>query len=118
MKLMSLKNCNEREYTDQEIIQMLKEKTAYIKDAKIEFFTPPPVPGYGNSSGFELRILDKSGKGDLKAIEQVAHQFSAELNKRPEIRNAFSSFDASFPQYLINIDNTKAAQKGVVIRDA
>ena len=118
MKLMSLKNWNEREYTDQEIIQMLKEKTAYIKDAKIEFFTPPPVPGYGNSSGFELRILDKSGKGDLKAIEQVAHQFSAELNKRPEIRNAFSSFDASFPQYLINIDNTKAAQKGVVIRDA
>ncbi|MFY8021117.1 MAG: efflux RND transporter permease subunit [Bacteroidia bacterium] len=118
MKLMSLKNWNERELTDQQIIQILKDKTAYIKDAKIEFFTPPPVPGYGNSSGFELRILDKTGKGDLKAIEQTAHQFSAELNKRPEIKNAFSSFDASFPQYLIHIDNTKAAQKGVVIREA
>ena len=117
MKLMSLKNWNDRDKTDQEIIAQLKNKTNYIKDAKIEFFTPPPVPGYGNSSGFELRILDKTGKGDLKKIEEVAKNFAEELNKRPEIKNAFSSFDASFPQYLINIDNTKAAQKGVIIRD-
>jgi HAE1 family hydrophobic/amphiphilic exporter-1 len=117
MKLISLKNWNERKKTDQEIIALLKEKTRHIKDAKIEFFTPPPVPGYGNSSGFELRILDKTGRGDLKKMEEVAKTFAAELNKRKEIKNSFSSFDASFPQYLINIDNTKAAQKGVVIRD-
>lgn len=117
MKLISLKNWNDREKTDQEIIAILKQKTAHIKDAKIEFFTPPPVPGYGNSSGFELRILDKTGKGDLKKMEEVAHQFAKELNKREEIKNTFSSFDASFPQYLIHIDNTKAAQKGVIIRD-
>jgi hydrophobic/amphiphilic exporter-1 (mainly G- bacteria), HAE1 family len=117
MKLMSLKNWSDRKKTDQNIIAILKEKTKHIKDAKIEFFTPPPVPGYGNSSGFELRILDKTGKGDLKRMEEIAHNFSAELNKRAEIKNTFSSFDASFPQYLINIDNTKAAQKGVVIRD-
>lgn len=117
MKLMSLKNWNDRDKTDQQIIAILKEKTNYIKDAKIEFFTPPPVPGYGNASGFELRILDKTGKGDLKKIEEVAKNFAEELNKQPEIKNAFSSFDASFPQYLVNIDNTKAAQKGVIIRD-
>lgn len=117
MKLISLKNWNDRKNTDQEIIALLKQKTSHIKDAKIEFFTPPPVPGYGNSSGFELRILDKTGKGDLKKIEEVAKTFAAELNKRNEIKNSFSSFDASFPQYLINIDNTKAAQKGVIIKD-
>ncbi|TAE83790.1 MAG: efflux RND transporter permease subunit, partial [Bacteroidetes bacterium] len=117
MKLISLKNWNDRKKTDQEIIAILKQKTAHIKDAKIEFFTPPPVPGYGNSSGFELRILDKTGKGDLKKMEEVANNFAAELNKREEIKNTFSSFDASFPQYLIHIDNTKAAQKGVIIRD-
>lgn len=117
MKLISLKNWDDRKKTDQEIIAILKERTKHIKDAKIEFFTPPPVPGYGNSSGFELRILDKTGKGDLKKMEEIAHNFATELNKRQEIKNSFSSFDASFPQYLINIDNTKAAQKGVVIRD-
>lgn len=118
MNLISLKGWDDRKgATDQEIIQELKEKTNHIKDAKIEFFTPPPVPGYGNSSGFELRILDKTGKSDLKKLEEVAKNFAAELNKNEAIKNTFSSFDASFPQYLVNIDNTKAAQKGVKINE-
>ena len=118
MNLISLKSWKDRKgTTDQEIILELKEKTKSIKDAKIEFFTPPPVPGYGNSSGFELRILDKTGKSDLKRLEEVATNFAKELNKNESIKNAFSSFDASFPQYLVNIDNTKAAQKGVNISE-
>jgi hydrophobic/amphiphilic exporter-1 (mainly G- bacteria), HAE1 family len=118
MNLISLESWKDRKgTTDQEIIEKLKEQTKTIKDGKIEFFTPPPVPGYGNSSGFELRILDKSGKGDLKKLEEVSKNFAVELNKNESIKNAFSSFDASFPQYLVNIDNTKAAQKGVIISE-
>ena len=117
MNLISLKNWNERKYTDQEIIEILKEKTKNIQDAKIEFFTPPPVPGYGNASGFELRILDKTGKGDLKAFEKVTNDFVVELNKHEALRNTYTSFDASFPQYMVNIDYTKAAQKNVIVDD-
>jgi hydrophobic/amphiphilic exporter-1 (mainly G- bacteria), HAE1 family len=118
MNLISLQSWKDRKgVTDQEVIQQLKDKTKSIKDAKIEFFTPPPVPGYGNSSGFELRILDKTGKSDLKKLEEVATNFALELNKNEAIKNAFSSFDASFPQYLVNIDNTKAAQKGVNVSE-
>jgi HAE1 family hydrophobic/amphiphilic exporter-1 len=117
MTLISLNKWDERNLTDQEIIQVLKEKTNYIKDAKIEFLTPPPIPGYGNSSGFELRILDKTGTGDLKKLEEVSKDFSNELNKREEIKNTFSSFDASFPQYMVHIDNALAAQKGVIVAD-
>lgn len=118
MNLISLESWKDRKgVTDKEIIEELKKQTKTIKDGKIEFFTPPPVPGYGNSSGFELRILDKSGKGDLKKLEEVSKKFALELNKNESIKNAFSSFDASFPQYLVNIDNTKAAQKGVIISE-
>lgn len=118
MNLISLKSWKERKgVTDQNIISELKEKTRHIKDAKIEFFTPPPVPGYGNSSGFELRILDKTGKSDLKKLETVATDFANELNKNEAIKNTFSSFDASFPQFMVNIDNAKAAQKGVNINE-
>jgi HAE1 family hydrophobic/amphiphilic exporter-1 len=117
MNLISLKNWDERKYTDQEIIEILKNKTKNIQDAKIEFFTPPPVPGYGNASGFELRILDKSGKGDLKAFEKITNDFVIELNKHEALRNTYTSFDASFPQYMINIDYTKAAQKNVIVDD-
>ncbi len=117
MSLISLKNWDERPMSDQEIINLLREKTNYIKDAKIEFFTPPPVPGYGNASGFELRLLDKTGKGDLKAFEKVTNDFVATLNKEDAITNTFTSFDASFPQYMVNIDYLKAAQKNVIIED-
>lgn len=117
MNLIGLKTWKERKFSDKEIIQQLNEKTNYIKDAKIEFFTPPPVPGYGNSSGFELRLLDKSGKGDLKNLEKVTNEFVKELNKQPEIVNAFTTFNASFPQLLVNIDYLKAAQKKVIIED-
>jgi hydrophobic/amphiphilic exporter-1 (mainly G- bacteria), HAE1 family len=117
MNLISLKPWSERRLSDKEIISELSAKSNFIKDAKIEFFTPPPVPGYGNSSGFELRLLDKTGKGSLKEMEQVAIAFSEELNKRPEITNAFTTFNASFPQMMVSIDYIKAAQKNVVVED-
>ncbi len=117
MNLISLKNWNERKKSDKEIIELLRENTKHIKDAKIEFFTPPPIPGYGNTSGFELRLLDKTRQGNLKQIEEVSSAFVKELNNRPEISNAFTTYDASFPQFLISIDNAKAAQKSVVVAD-
>jgi HAE1 family hydrophobic/amphiphilic exporter-1 len=117
MNLIGLKKWDQRNKSDKEIIEILKEKTAFIKDAKIEFFTPPPIPGFGNASGFELRLLDKTGKGDLKALESIAKAFADSLNKRKEISNAFTTFDASFPQYMVSIDNAKAAQKDVVVAD-
>lgn len=118
MNLISLKNWKERKQSDAEIIRELEEKTKHIKDASIEFFTPPPVPGYGNSSGFELRLLDRSGSGDLQKLQQVADAFVAELNKRPEINNTFTTFNAKFPQYLLHIDGDLAAQKGITADNA
>ncbi|MCU0424002.1 MAG: efflux RND transporter permease subunit [Candidatus Kapabacteria bacterium] len=113
MNLISLKNWKERKESDKDLMKRLDEETKHIKDADIEFFTPPPVPGYGNSSGFELRLLDKTGSGDLSKMQRVADDFVQELNKRPEISNAFTTFNATFPQLLLNIDGDKAAQKGV-----
>lgn len=117
MNLISLKPWSDRKKNDKETIDQLKEKTKNIKDATIEFFTPPPVPGYGNSSGFELRLLDQTGRGDLKELETVTNNFVKELNKLPELSNSFTTFNASFPQYLVSIDNVKAAQKFVVVED-
>ncbi|PPK73873.1 HAE1 family hydrophobic/amphiphilic exporter-1 [Methylobacter tundripaludum] len=118
MNLISLKNWDKRIASDKEIIRELEEKTRHIKDAGVEFFTPPPVPGYGNSSGFEMRLLDKTGGGDLAQLQKVADAFVVELNKRPEIANAFTTFNASFPQFLLHIDGDKAAQKGVTAENA
>lgn len=118
MNLISLKNWELRTASDKEIIRALEEKTKYIKDASVEFFTPPPVPGYGNSSGFEMRLLDKTGSDDLQKLQKEADAFVEELNRRPEIVNAFTTFNVSFPQFLLHIDGDKAAQKGITAENA
>jgi hydrophobic/amphiphilic exporter-1 (mainly G- bacteria), HAE1 family len=111
--LVNLKNWEERTSSVTDLMRELEEKTKHIKAARLEFFPPPAVPGYGNASGFELRLLDKTGTGNLKNQEAVTNKFIADLKSRPEIGSAFSIFDASFPQYLLHIDEDMAAQKGV-----
>lgn len=118
MGMVNLKPWDERKASVQHIITELQRRTAHIADAKIEFFPPPTVPGFGNSSGFELRLLDRSGSGDLRQTAQVTNQFIDALKKRPEIGSAFTSFDAEFPQYLIHVDQAMAAKKGVSIENA
>lgn len=116
--LVNLKDWSHRKESVDEIMELVMEKTKHIKDAKIESFPPPAVPGYGNASGFELRLLDKTGSGDLKNMETVVNQFIIDLKTRPEIASAFTIFDASYPQYIVNIDIDKAAQKQVTISNA
>jgi hydrophobic/amphiphilic exporter-1 (mainly G- bacteria), HAE1 family len=116
--LINLKDWDKRKESVDDVIELMIEKTKHIKDAKIEFFPPPAVPGYGNASGYELRLLDKTGSGDFKRMESVTQQFMKDLIDRPEIKNSFTIFDASFPQYMVHIDNDKAAQKGVTVSNA
>ncbi|HRI58783.1 MAG TPA: efflux RND transporter permease subunit, partial [Saprospiraceae bacterium] len=116
--LINLKTWTERKHTVQEIISELEEKAKDIKGATIEFFPPPAVPGYGAAGGFELRLLDKAGTGDYKLMETISNDFVEELNKRPELSSVFTFYSASYPQYMLDIDNDIAQQKGVTIDNA
>jgi HAE1 family hydrophobic/amphiphilic exporter-1 len=116
--LINLKSWDERKHSVQEIINELEEKSKEITGATIEFFQPPAVPGYGAAGGFELRLLDKAGTGDYKKMEAVSRDFVAALSKRPELSSVFTFYSASFPQYLLQIDNDIAQQKGVTIENA
>ena len=116
--LINLKTWDERKHSMNEVMKELEEKCKDIKGATIEFFPPPAVPGYGAAGGFELRLLDKMATGDYKKMETVNNDFVKELNKRPELTSVFSFYSASFPQYMLNIDNDKAQQKGITIDNA
>lgn len=116
--LINLKDWSDRKQSVQEIMTELEEKSKDIPGANIEFFQPPAVPGYGAAGGFELRLLDKTGSGDYKKMEAINTDFVKELNKRPELSNVFSFYSASFPQYMMKVDNDLAQQKGVSIENA
>jgi HAE1 family hydrophobic/amphiphilic exporter-1 len=116
--LINLKSWEDRKHSVQQVIDELEEKSKEISGATIEFFQPPAVPGYGAAGGFELRLLDKSGTGDYKKMETVSNDFVKQLSKRPELSSVFTFYSASFPQYMLKIDNDIAQQKGVTIDNA
>lgn len=118
MAMVNLKPWEEREEGIEEMLALLDEKTKGIADARIEFFPPPTVPGFGNASGFEIRLLDKTGSGNLTQLNQTGKTFIENLVKRPEVEGAFSSFDPSFPQYLLHIDYEMAAKKEISVAHA
>jgi len=116
--LVNLKHWNDRKHSVQEIIQEMEEKCKDITGATIEFFQPPAVPGYGAAGGFELRLLDKTGSVDYKQMEAVNTEFVRALGKRRELTSVFSFYSASYPQFLLHVDNDLAQQKGVSVEDA
>src|SRR5574344_639927 len=116
--LINLKSWKDRKHTAKEIIADLEKKCVAITGAHIEFFQPPSIPGYGAASGFELRLLDKTGNNDYHQMEKVSKDFVKQLNKRPEIGSAFTFYSASYPQYMLHVHNDIAEQKGVSIGSA
>lgn len=116
--LINLKDWSKRKQSAIQIIEELEKKSKDISGATIEFFQPPAVPGYGAAGGFELRLLDKAGSGDYKLMEKVSKDFVSELNKRKELSSVFTFYSASFPQYMLIVDNDVAQQKGVTIDNA
>lgn len=117
MAMINLKDWSERDRSVDDFIKELTDKTKGISDAQIEVFAPPTVPGFGNTSGFELRLLDRTG-GSIENMDEVTKGFVKKLNETPELKNSFTSFDATFPQYIIHMDYDMAAKKGVSVDNA
>ena len=46
---------------------------------------------------------------------RVYNNFVAALNKKPELTSVFSFYSASYPLYMLIVDNDAAQQKGVTI---
>lgn len=118
MGMINLKAWDDRNESVDDVMRILREKTAHIADATIEFFPPPTVPGFGNSSGFEMRFLDKSGNEDLNATSIVVNDFINALAEDEVIESASTTFDVGFPQYMLEIDYDLAAKKGVSVENA
>ena len=94
------------------VLGMIYKQTAQIKDAQILAFAPPMIPGFSVSNGVSLVLQDKTG-GDLSKFFDITKQYLAELNKRPEIQMAMTSYNPNYPQYMIDVDVAKCKQVGI-----
>ena len=99
-------------YESTGVLAQIYMKTAHIKDASILAFAPPMIPGFSANSGVSLVMQDRTG-GDLTRFFDIVKDYLAELNKRPEIQMAQTSYNPNYPQYMISVDVAKCKQTGI-----
>lgn len=117
MVICALKPFEERKGKGQDqnsVIARLYAATSGIRDARIVIVSPPMVPGFSMTNGFDLKLEDKTG-GDIKVFEQNAREFLGALSKRPEIQYAMTSFNTNFPQYQIDVNVARCKQSGITV---
>ncbi len=113
--IVKLRNWSERsaEESSDNIIRQLYGLTGQaIKDGRVMIFAPPMITGYSTTNGFEIKMQDKTG-GDINQFFSVVQGFLAQLNAQPEIQTAYTTFNPTFPQYMIDIDAAKCKQAGI-----
>lgn len=98
------------------VIKEIHRRTDNISSADIMVYTRGMIPGYGASSGFEVYVQDQKG-GKLEDLEKISKDFILELNKRPEISRAKTSFDSKFPMFLVEVDAAQCKRNGTSPRD-
>ena len=94
------------------VIAQIFIKTAHIKDAKILAFAPPMIPGFSANSGVSIVMQDRTG-GSLERFFEIVTDYIAALNKRPEFQMAQTSYNPSYPQYMVHVDVAKCKQSGI-----
>lgn len=94
------------------VLAMIYKQTAAIKGAQILAFQPPMVQGFSATNGLTFSMLDRTG-GDVNNFFKITQNFLAELNKRPEIATAMTSYNSQYPQYQIDVNVEKCKQSGI-----
>jgi HAE1 family hydrophobic/amphiphilic exporter-1 len=98
------------------VLGLYQRTLSTIKGGVFFAFTFPTVPGFSNVEALDVVLQDRSG-GTLNQFSGIANNFIAELNKQAAVGAAFTTFRADYPQYQIEIDDDRAAQLGVNVRD-
>lgn len=98
------------------ILASISQRLGSIKEGSFFALAMPTVPGFSTVGGLEFVLQDRSG-GSLEKFNGVAQGFIGELMKRPEIGFAFTTFNTSSPQYELVVDNVKAGQLGVNVKE-
>jgi HAE1 family hydrophobic/amphiphilic exporter-1 len=99
------------------IMAEMRKRFAIFKEANVVVISPPAIPGLGSTGGFTFELEERQSNDDLPTFERVVRNFVAEVNKRPEIGQAFSFFTARTPSYALTVDRDKCKKLGVSLAD-
>ncbi|MBP1616248.1 MAG: efflux system, inner rane transporter CmeB [Bacteroidetes bacterium] len=115
MIITSLKNWDDRkDISQQDVIDEIMKRTAFIKEASITAFAQPAIMGFGATTGVSVELQDKESH-TTEEFYNVVQSFTKELSKEPEIQLATTSFNPNYPQYMMDVNIEKVKQSGITL---
>ena len=100
----------------QAIKERINEELSSLPEGVAFSFSPPAIPGIGNSGGFTFVLEDRAGK-DPEFLSSNLNTFLTEARKRPELTGVSTTSLASVPQLYANVDREKVIKQGVPVKD-
>ncbi|MES2266854.1 MAG: efflux RND transporter permease subunit [Bacteroidota bacterium] len=99
-----------------EIQNIVRGKLGGVPGGTFFVFSFPTVPGFSNVEALDVMLQDRTN-GKLDKFSGVANNFIAKLMQKPAVAYAFTSYKADYPQLQLDIDDEKAGQLGVSVKD-
>lgn len=97
-----------------EVMGKLQGQLMGLPEATIMAFAPPTLPGLGNASGFNLRILAQAGQSSAE-LEQVTRQVLRMANQHPQLSQVFTTWSSNVPQLTLKVDRDQASRLDVPV---
>ncbi|RLE06093.1 MAG: hypothetical protein DRJ06_08260, partial [Candidatus Aminicenantes bacterium] len=106
--MIKLKDKKDRQFSSQEIQEIIRKNLPKIREAEISFMDMSQQM-LGGSSPVEIKIFGK----DLSRLKEIGNEIAKKISKIEGIRDAKSSLVESKPEIAIKIDREKAAHLGL-----
>lgn len=119
LSFIMLKDFDKRKLKDQSSFSIAGRANGFfftLKNAMAFMIVPPPVRELGNSTGFEMQLIDESGVG-RETLLNSRDQLLMEAGKSRLLMGVRPNGLNNVPQYSLNVDSTRASSYGLQIPD-
>ena len=110
----AMEDYDKRTNTAQELVPSIYGIGAQMPQISVMAFDPPALPGASSTGSLSLYLMNLGGD-DMERMQEVANEFLAKANSRPEIGMAYTTFNTNTPVYQFNVDRAKAESLNVPV---
>ncbi|MBD3803103.1 MAG: efflux RND transporter permease subunit [Thioclava sp.] len=117
MVFTKLKDFDERTGADQTAAAIAARANAHfagLRAGQVFFLQPPAIRGIGNTSGFQMYLVDQANNG-TDALKEAADQLVAAAKTNPNLSNVRVSGDENKAALQLDIDQQKAESFGLTL---
>lgn len=114
MIVAAMEDYDKRTNTAQELVPSIYGIGAQMPQISVMAFDPPALPGASSTGSLSLYLMNLGGD-NMERMQEVANEFLAKANSRPEIGMAYTTFNTNTPVYQFNVDRAKAESLNVPV---